>query len=256
MLGAERALFYLNIIAEIGLLVRLLQCKLHRTYQALFLYWLVQPIESVMLLAAGRMTWLYAYLYWGAQTLNIFMALYVIQDLFRIALAEHPAIASSGRRAVLAAMALAATVALAGITLDATVLAGHHPAVQRFATFERSMNFVVLIFLLLISILLLWFPIKVRRNVVVYIAGFVFFAAARSCGLLLANLLPPVATFTVSTILLAVTLLCLLFWTVGIRAEGERVTATPGFRRDPDAAERLSRQLDAINAMLARFVRH
>jgi len=256
MFGVERALFYLNVVAELGLLFRLLQCRLYRIYGSLFLYWLVQPIESLALLSVGRQSRLYVYLYWGAQTINIFMALYVVQDLFRIALSEHPAIATFGRRSVLAAMALAGTVALAGIALDSTILPGHYPAIQRFATFERSMNFVVLIFLLLISILLLWFPIKVRRNIVVYISGFVLFAAARSFGLLLANLLPQAATLTVSTILLGLTLLCLLIWIVGIRPEGERTTDTPGYRRDAEAMQRLSRQLDAINQTLAGFVRH
>ncbi len=256
MFGAERAFFYLNVVAELGLLYRLLQYKLYRTYRSLFLYWLLQMIESLALLAAGQGTWLYLYLYWGAQTLNIFLALYVVQDLFHIALAEHPAIASFGRRCVLAAMVLAAAAALVGITLDATILPGHYSGIQRFLTFERTMNFVILIFLLMISILLLWFPIKVRRNIVVYIAGFVVFAGARSFGLLLLNLLPQPATVIVSTILLAVTLLCLLIWIFGIRPEGERATATPGYRRDPEAMERLSRQLDAINATLARFVRN
>src|SRR5579872_5119776 len=190
MFGVERALFYLNFIAEVALLCRLIQGKLYRIYTALFFYWLAQAIESLVLLFAGRGTWLYLYLYWGAQTVNIFIALYVVQDLFHIALAEHPAIASLGRRMVLVAMALAAMVALAGVTLDATIQRGQYAAIQRFLTFERSMNFVILIFLLLISILLLWFPIKVRRNIVVYISGFLLFAAARSLGLLIANLLP------------------------------------------------------------------
>jgi hypothetical protein len=256
MFGVERALFYLNFIAELTLLGRLIQCRLYRIYGSLFLYWLVQDLPSLALLSVGRRTRLYLDIYWGAQTVNIFMALYVVQDLFHIALAEHPAIASVGRRAVLVAMALAAVVALAGVALDFTILPGHYPAIQRFATFERSMNFVVLIFLLLISILFLWFPIKVRKNIVVYIFGFVLFAASRSFGLLLANLLPQAATLTVSTMLLALTLLCLLIWIIGIRPEGERVTATPGYRRNPEALQRLSRQLDAINVALSRFVRN
>lgn len=256
MFGVERALFYLNFIAELTLLGRLIQCRLYRTYGSLFLYWLVQALPSLALLSVGRQTRLFVYIYWGAQTVNMFMALYVVQDLFHIALAEHPAIASMGRRVVLAAMAIAAVVALAGVALDVTILPGHYPAIQRFATFERSMNFVVLIFLLLISILLLWFPIKVRRNIVVYISGFVLFAAARSLGLLLANLLPQGYTVLVSTILLAITLLCLLIWIIGMRAEGERATSTPGYRRDPEAMHQLGRQLDAINATLARFVRN
>ncbi|MDP8989078.1 MAG: hypothetical protein M3N41_03230 [Acidobacteriota bacterium] len=256
MFGVERTLFYLNFIAELALLCRLLQCKLHRIYKSLFLYWLVQAAGGLALLFAGRGTWLYLYMYWAAQAVNIFMSLYVVQDLFHISLAEHPAIASFGRRTVLVAMALAAMVALAGVTLDATIQRGQYAAIQRFSTFERSMNFVILIFLLLISVMLLWFPIKMRRNIVVYISGFLLFAAARSFGLLLANLLPQGFTVLVSTILLALTLLCLLIWIIGIRPEGERVSATPGYRQDPQAMQRLSRQLDAINAALSHFVRN
>jgi hypothetical protein len=55
--------------------------------------------------------------------------------------------------------------------------------------------------------------------------------------------------------MLGLTLLCLLIWIFGIRPEGELTTATLGYRRDPEAMQRLSRQLDAINAALARFVR-
>ena len=256
MLAVERVLFFLNVVAETALIVRLIQCRLYRVYRSLLLYVLLQAIAGVALLPVDRQSWLYLYSYLGVQTVSLVLALYVVQDLFRIALADYPAIASFGRKVVVAAMALAAVAALAGVALDATILPGHLVTIQRFMTFERSMDFVILIFLLLISILLLWFPIKVRRNIVVYIAGFVVFTASRSFGILLANLLPQAALFTVSTILLAITLVCLLFWTLGIRPEGERVNATPGFRRDPLVAERLSRQLDAINAMLTRVVRH
>jgi len=158
-----------------------------------------------------------------------------VQDLFHIALAEHSAIASFGRRTVLAAMALAAVVALAGVTLDATILPGHDEAIQRFVTFERSMNFVILILLLLISILLLWFPIKVRKKLAIYISGFVLFASTRSFGLLLVNLLPQAATIAVSTIMLALTLLCLVIWMVGIgrRASGPLLRRVTGAIRKP-----------------------
>ena len=256
MSGAERALFYLNFIAQLVLLYRLLQTRLYRTYSSLFLYWLVQTLPSVALMAIPIHSHPYVYVYWGAQTINVFMAVFVVQDVFRIALREHPAVASFARRTVLAAMAAAAIVALSGITLDSAVLAGRSRAIHLFATFERSMNFVVLLFLLLISVLLLWFPIKVRRNIVVYISGFVLFSASRSFGLLLANLLPPSETRLVSTVLLGLTFVCLMIWITGIRPEGERVTATPGYRRNPETMQRLSHQLDSINAALTRFVRH
>jgi hypothetical protein len=237
MSGAERALFYLNFMAQLVLLYRLLHSRLYRIYLSLFLYWLLQTLPSVALMAIPIHSHPYVYVYWGAQTINVLMAVFVVQDVYRIALLEHPAVASFARRTVLAAMAIAAIVALSGITLDSTILAGQSRAVHRFATFERSMNIVILLFLLLISVLLLWFPIRVRRNIVVY------------------NLRPQDARLT-STILLGLTLLCLLIWIVGIEPEGELATATPGYRRNPETMQRLSHQLDSINAALTRYVRH
>jgi hypothetical protein len=254
MPSAERVLFYLNFIAQLVLLYRLLHFRLYRIYLSLFLYWLLQALPSVALLAIPLASREYAYVYWGAQTINVLMAVFVVQDLYRIALREHPAVATFARRTMLAVMAVAAVVALSGIRLDFTLLPGQYLDVHRFFTFERSMNFLTLLFLLIVSALLLWFPIKVRRNIVVYISGFVLFAASRSIGILLYNLDPRHGRL-ISTILLGFTLLCMLIWIIGIEPEGELVMATPGFRSDPQAMQRLSQQLDSINAALTRFLR-
>jgi hypothetical protein len=256
MSGTERALFYLNFAAELVLLWRLLHSKLYRTYSPLFCYWTVQALGSVAVLSVRMNTYQYLYTYWAMQTINVLMATFVVQDLYRMALVEHRALASFARRSVLAVMAIAAVVVFSGITLDATIPWGQYPAIHRFATFERSMNFLTLLFLLIVSALLVWFPIRVRRNIVVYISGFLLFSASRSCGLLLANLLPPRDTRLVSTVLLALTLASLLIWIAGIQPEGELVIATPGYRRNPETMQRLSQQLDSINAALTRFVRH
>lgn len=146
MSAAERILAYLNFFAEIALLCRLLHCELNRTYRSLFLYWLVQALANVAILVVPMFTYLYLYVYWGAQTINIFMAVFVVQDLYRIALREHPAVASFGRRSMLAAMAVAGVLAWSGMSLDQAIPAGQFTAIHRFATFERSMNFVILIF--------------------------------------------------------------------------------------------------------------
>jgi hypothetical protein len=255
MSETEQALFYLNFAAEIVLLWRLVHAKINRTYGFLFWYWIAQALGTVALLLSPLYTHQYLYIYWALQTLAIVIAAFVVQDLYRITFLEHPAVASFARRSVLAALAIAAIVALSGLTLDSTIPPGEALSVHRFATFERSMNFVILLFLLLISVLLLWFPIRVRRNIVVYMSGFVLFSASRSFGLLMYNLRPQDARL-ISTILLGLTLLCLLIWIIGIRPEGERVAATPGYRRNPETMQRLSHQLDSINAALTRFVRH
>jgi hypothetical protein len=256
MSGTERALFYLNFAAEIVLLWRLVHAKIHRTYRSLFWYWIAQALGNVALLMSPMNTYRYLYTYWAVHTIMIVMAAFVVQDLYRITFLEHPAVASFARRTVFVALAIAAAVALSGIRLDFTILPGQYPAIHRFATFERSMEFVTLLFLLIVSALLLWFPIRVRRNIVVYISGFLLFSASRSCALLLSNLLPQSDTRLVSTVLLALTLTCLVIWIAGLQPEGELVTATPGYRRNAETMQRLSHQLDSINAALTRFVRH
>jgi magnesium-transporting ATPase (P-type) len=256
MSGTERALSYLNFAAVLVLLWRLTHGKIYRTYRSLFWYWLVQAVGTMALLSTPMYTYQYLYIYWAVQTITIVMAVFVVQDLYRITFLEHPAVASFARRSVVVAVVIAAVIALSGIRLDFTILPGQFPAIHRFATFERSMNFIILLFLLLISALLLWFPIKVRRNIVVYISGFLLFSASRSFGLLLTNLLPQSDTRMVSTALLGLTLACLVIWIIGLQSEGELATATPGYRRNPEAMQRLSHQLDSINAALTRFVRH
>jgi hypothetical protein len=256
MSATERLLFYFNFAAELVLLWRLMRGKIYRAYVPLFYYWMVQAVGTLALMASPMLTYRYLYIYWALQTVNVVMAVIVVQDFYRITFSEHPALASFARRGVLAIMLVAAVVALSSVPLDIAILPGQYPAIHRFATFERSMNFVILLFLLIVSALLLWFPIKVRRNIVVYISGFVLFTASRAFALLLSNLLPPQDTRLVSTILLALTLICLVIWIIGLQPEGELVTATPGYRRNPQAMQRLSRQLDAINTALARFVRN
>lgn len=256
MSGIERALFYLNFAAELVLLGRLIRGKIYRIYGSLFWYWLAQTLGNVALLSIPLETRRYVYAYWTVQTVTIVMAVFVVLDLYRITFLDHPAVASFARRSMLAAMVLAAVVTLSGAALDPNILPGRYPAIHRFATFERSMNFLILMFMLLIGALLLWFPIKVRRNIVVYMSGFALFSGSRSIALLVSNLLPVSDLRLVSTVLLGLTLLCLVIWIVGLQPEGELVTATPGYRRNPEAMQRLSRQLDAINTALARFVRN
>jgi hypothetical protein len=256
MSGTERALFYLNLAAEILLLWRLVHAKLYRTYGALFWYWMVQALGAVALLSTPMYTYQYLYGYWALQTISIVIAVFVVQDLYRITFLEHPAVASFARRSVVAALAIAGAITLTGIALDLTILPGQYPAIHRFATFERSMNFLILLFLLIVGVLLVWFPIRVRRNIVVYVMGFLLFSASRSGGLLLSNLLPQSDTRLVSTVLLALTLSCLVIWIIGLQPEGELTTATPGYRHNPETMQRLNHQLDSINAALTRFVRH
>ena len=117
------------------------------------------------------------------------------------------------------------------------------------------MDFTILMFLLLITAFMMWFPIKVRRNIMLYIGGFVVFYLSRTFGLLMINLLSPASLQVITNVLMSCSLGCLVGWLFGLRRENEDTTTTIGHRWNPGAIERLSGQLDAINAALTRFGR-
>src|SRR6185295_3076613 len=121
---------------------------------------------------------------------------------------------------------------------------------------ERTIDSTILMVLLFISGFLLWFPVRVRRNIVVYMTGFVLFYFFRSAGLLVTNLLPYTHRGLLSSVMEGLTLACLLVWIWGLRAEGELETTVTGHRWNAAAAGRLSVQLDEINTALSRFSRN
>ena len=112
----------------------------------------------------------------------------------------------------------------------------------------------LVIFLLLISLFMTWFPLRLKRNSVLYIAGFVVYFLTRSTGLLLTNL-EPQERFLIDSVMITIASGCLLVWLVALRASGEQTMTVFGHRWDPASMARLTGQLDAINARLLRFSR-
>src|SRR6266404_5761306 len=190
MPGMERILWYFNFGATVVLVWRFVHCELFRIYRFLFLYWLIQIPEHVIMFAVPLRTDLYAYLYYSFQTIDLILAVCVVQELYKMALAGLPALAAFGRKSVVFLMVCAAFFGAPGVVLDSRVLPGQYWNVHRFLTVERTMDFMILMFLLLIGGFLLWFPVRVRRNITVYMTGFVAFYLFRTAGLLLTNLLP------------------------------------------------------------------
>jgi hypothetical protein len=118
--------------------------------------------------------------------------------------------------------------------------------------FERTADATSAILLILISAVLLWFPIKVRRNAAAYMAGFVVYFVGHSAGLLASDLWPQLQT-PVNTALLILPIVCMLFWIMVMRPEGEIRTLT-GHSWNPEEADRLRRKLDEINDRLEKVL--
>lgn len=247
----ENCLTYLNILAAGALIVRLYGEKLAGIYRMLVLYLAADTLEGVLTLAfAGNNRGIY-FTYAAGQTVKVTVAIFVAMELFRLALAQQPALGRWGRRAIGYFFCVATVVAAIYVALKPTsrrtalsFLAG------RFLPFEGAMDLAVLILLILMTIFLLWFPVRARRNAALCIAGFVIYSFQRWTGIFLVDLWP-LCRPIVSPIQLCISFLCLVAWVILLKRQGESSMVTTGHRWNSLEAERLSAQLDAINSRLS-----
>ncbi len=116
---------------------------------------------------------------------------------------------------------------------------------------DRALVTSLLIFVLLLTAFLTYYPIPINRNLVVYSIGYAAYFAAKASVLLVVNISHAwyhqfgIAVVTAST-------LGMLFWLVGLRREGEEKTLVIGHRWNRENQDQLLAQLKAINASLLR----
>jgi hypothetical protein len=253
--GFEQAIWYLGMAATAALIVCLWLNGLFRVYRRLFLYLSIDLLHSLLSLLVQSNQNVYARIYFTFVTLKIVVAVFVVSELYRLVLADHPALAAFGQKVVAGILGLAGVIAVSGLVMDHSATPARYPVLKGFRVFERTMDAWMAIFLLLIACFLVWFPVRMKRNVALYVGGFVGWFLARSSMLLFINLVPPESRHPFSTAILMVELLCLSLWLVGLRPEGENVTTVTGHRWNPEALTHLTGQLGSINANLTRLGR-
>jgi hypothetical protein len=251
----EKGIWCLTIGLTAAVLVRLWSSGLAKVYKLLFFYLASDFLSSLIALFITYRSAAYGYYYFSAQALKIVVAAFMLTEIYGLALERTPALAQFGRNSVGYLLGVAALIPLVGLLLHSSPPA--HPYRTAFLLFEQTMDLSMAIFLILISIFMAWFPVRMRRNVLVYISGFIVWSLSRSAAVHLSTLFPgnkPVM-LSINLVDTFIGMGCLAFWLLGLRREGEARTAVVGHLWNRAEAERLTEQLDAINNGLARLRR-
>jgi hypothetical protein len=248
------AMMYLTMAGATAVLASLAWGGLWRSYRWLFCYLLTDTVQTLAALFFQRNRNLYAEIYLAGNTLKLVLAVFVVLELYNRALASQPALARFGRNTVSYVLACAALVSMATLLLNRNLPPGQSIILYRFFAFERIMHLALLIFLTLVTAFMFWFPVRLTRNSILYITGFMAYFLAHSAAYL-TLMFAPGLTRPAGLVMLGVTFACLLVWLVALRRAGEETTTVIGHRWDPAAMERLSGQLDAINTNLMRLSR-
>jgi hypothetical protein len=250
----EQAVWYLNIAASLFLVFRLYSYRLIWLYPALFSYFLVDAIEQGTQLVFGHTPRLYAEIYFVGQGFKLAIAILVVLELYKLALAKQPALSRFGTRTLGYVFAVAIVVGILNFFISTGTSTDRNKYPTEFLRLESTVNLVTLVVLLMITAFLLWFPVRSTRNVALCLAGFVLYSFERWVGLMITSYRPQ-HTHTLSIAMLSASFLSLILWGIAVTSRGEVETVVTGHRWNPAEAERLTIQLDAINAWLLRLGR-
>lgn len=171
----------------------------------------------------------------------------VVLELYSVVLRDLRGIAGIARRYIKVTLGLAILISLLPLQIERapTTLTGY------LFILERPVLSSLVVFILLISAFLVYYPIPLGWNAVAYLIGYAVFFLTATMVALFQNL----GYFwnrVLSSVSMGVFLLCIAFWLITLSRQGENKRVVVGHQWNPDDDERLLEQLQAINASLLR----
>jgi hypothetical protein len=159
-------------------------------------------------------------------------------------------IATISRRYIKVTLMIAVLAAVLLVGLEKTP----RTVFQYFYALDRAVVSSLLVFILLIIIFLIYYPVPLSRNVIVYSVGYAVYFLTKAAALFVRNVSSELQS-QMSAILMTASTACLMFWWFGLNRSGETRTMVIGHKWHSGDEERLLLQLKAINASLSRAAR-
>jgi hypothetical protein len=247
----------INTALALILIVRLLILRLHRVYRIFSLFLLSELAASLVSLAPDfvpdyRIFWLVA------QFVIWICTLWTVYALLEAVLAKLPGILGFSKKLLNGAFVLAGILGLLTVRPEyfASGAAAYPDPIARVVgigiVFERVISSVALLVLVSILGFLLWFPVEVSKNLIVFSTGFLVYFAAKTALLLTRSIWSHESLNLISNLIMFVSGACFAYWAIFITPEAETVPVRIGHSWHRPEQERLIGQLEAINMALLR----
>jgi hypothetical protein len=242
------------LVAEIAALsilcLRMWVAGLHRIYVYFFGYLVLELLQALIPLLLPLKSRLYRDSFVASEALIVAFSALVVLELYSNVLRDLPGIAGTARRYINFTLILAIGIALLPLGLEKTkaTLMGY------LWFYERTVMASLVVFMLLVSAFLVYYPVPLGRNVIVYLMGYaVFFLTAATAAFI--DNLGHVWNREVGSIVMGVEAACFVFWLLALDRQGETKRVVVGHQWNPADEQKLRAQLDAINASLLRASR-
>jgi hypothetical protein len=235
--------------------MRLYKFGLHRKFRVFFAYLIFWTVYAAAVVAISSTSHLFFYIYVFVRPLEWLFYVLLILELYGLLLARHKGLYTVGRWALCIGLAVSVAISSATLLPRLSSSAKHSWLLPILYTVERGLVFSLVVFLLLILVFLMRYPIQLTRNVVVHAALFSILFLSNTLGLLLFSILSVRLSRPVNLAMMGVSAVCILLWLTLLDDRGEETTAKLPFI-GPEREERLVSQLNAINSTLLRATRN
>jgi hypothetical protein len=223
---------------------------LQRAYLYFFAYLLLDLLQTLLGIFVPYNQPAYVYVWLASEGLIVCFYALIVLELYSIVLGGLTGLASVSRRYLRIALAAAILVSVMLLIFEQSPasLTGH------FLLFERAIVCSLLIFVLFITIFLVYYPVPLSRNVIVYSMGYAVYFLTKAAALFLRNV-DHRWYHSLGDLLMIVSTGCLVFWMFTLNRTGQTKTMVIGHKWHPEDEERLLSQLKEINASVGRAAR-
>jgi hypothetical protein len=243
----QQILLIVQIAALPALCVRMWLAGLHKVYSNFFAYLVLEFLQALIPLFAPLESRLYRDLYVVSQALIVAYYALVVLELYSVILRNLEGIASVARHYIKITLVFAIFLSLLLLAVEKTpnTLTGY------LFMFERPIRSSLVAFVLLISGFLVYYPVPLGRNVIVYLTGYaVYFLTSATVAFI--NNLGYFWNRQGGDVNMGVSVACIIFWLLALSRQGEKKLIVVGHQWNRGDEQRLLAQLEAVNDSLLR----
>lgn len=245
-------MFDLLIVAGMAILsIRLYATGLHRRYRVFFFYVVFATLHLGGLACLSQGSDAYQKIWVLTEPLEWLFCALVVLEIYALVLQDYRGLATAGRWALITAV----LVALLASGLSLLAPSRHTPQgllMTYYYVAERAVYFSLVVFLLTILGILMQYPIRLSRNIIVHSMVFCVYFLGSSVFYLFLSMRGLGSIEAVTQALSAITLAAVCAWLALLNRAGElrQLSLRPHWM--PGKEEELVSQLNHLNAALLR----
>jgi hypothetical protein len=263
LIQVERYIWWLPTLGYLLLALKMWRTGLARIYRFFTAYLVFHVLRASLLLVLSSLqgskapfaTNAYAWTWVLTQPILWILYILVVLELYGLVLQNYKGLASLGRWVLMGGLFLALLMSALTLPADLSNAGERFPILRYFSAIGRGVDSSLVVFLLLITAFLAWYPVPLSRNVLVHCGVYAVYFMSESMTQLIRNLTGSEITAAMNVTLSSMSVLCLATWLIFLNTQGEKKKVSVRSRWSSADEQLLIDKLGTVNSSLLRATR-